>query len=342
VVKAADAKTWAFKNIKGLWASPMTAFDQRLNLYPEGLAANVEHLMKLQVNGMGYGHSEPWVVSLKERMTTHEHFLRAVNHRVPTYLHSHDHSAPNTVDLIQHAADNGADLVMIEPPFEHAKTDDQILRYYDYVATRTDIAIILLNTPHSGRLMSPDLIRRLTDYDAVCALKNGINDFSLTAAVHRKVADRIVFSHPREDEALVCIQYLKQRVKLGSSAVYLLQSPDWQPVRRYTELADAGRFDEAWAIFEAIAPLRSLWNDIYATLWGNRIEHPIPATKCWMEAMGMYGGPVRPPMVEMTQAEKQQLTRRVHQAFELARANPVLANLGKTSAQREAVAAGRP
>jgi 4-hydroxy-tetrahydrodipicolinate synthase len=342
MVNSAQAKAWAFKNIRGLWASPMTPFDDELKLYPAGMTANVEHLLRLGVSGMGYGHSEPWVMSLAERKLSTEHFLQAVNGRVPTYAHTHDHSAPHTVELTKHAADSGATLVMIDPPFEHAKTDEQILRYYDFVAERTDIGIIVLNTPHSGRLMSPELIRRLTEYDAVCALKNGINDFALTVAVHRQVADRIVFSHPREDEAMLCLQYLKQQVKLGSSAVYLLQFPDWRPLNRYTELAESGDLDGAWKVFEAIGPLRSLWNEIYATLWGSRVEHPIAATKCWMEAMGMYGGPIRPPMLGLTEGEKQHLTRRVKETFEKVRADPALADVGgRRTADRQPVGAAR-
>ena len=136
-----------------------------------------------------------------------------------------------------------------------------------------------------------------------------------------------MFSHPREDEALVCLQYLNQQVKLGSSAVYLLQTPEWQPLRRYTQLAQSGNFDEAWRVFEAIAPLRMIWNDIYATLWGQRVEHPIAATKCWMEIMGMYGGPVRPPMLDLNVSEKTQLTNRVRIAFEQVRSDPALTDL---------------
>ena len=126
MIEASKAKVWAFQNIKGLWASPMTPFDGALNLYPDGMSTNVEHLLRLGVDGMGYGHSEPWVLSLDERKASAAQFLQAVHGRVPTYVHAHDHSAPNTVDLVKHAADSGASLVMIEPPFEHAKTDDQI------------------------------------------------------------------------------------------------------------------------------------------------------------------------------------------------------------------------
>jgi 4-hydroxy-tetrahydrodipicolinate synthase len=243
MVAAAEAKTWARANLRGLLTSPLTIFRDNFDLDHEALEFNVEHILRVGVEGMGYGHGEPWSLSLGERKESTEHFLAAVGNRALRYVHTFSHSAPDTVDLTNHAADHGADLVMIEAPYEHAKSDGQILRYFQYVAERTDLGIIVLNTPHSGRLLATALLDELADIPAVCALKDGINDWTTVSLHVRAIGDRVVVSHPREEEALSSVMYLGQQVQLGTSAsrrrVPRLVSarPAAQPMERDAHLA---------------------------------------------------------------------------------------------------------
>jgi len=325
MVAASDAKAWAFEHLRGLFCSPLTIFHDDFSLDADGLAYNVNHLLDLGVHGLGYGHSEPWSLTHEERRQTAADYLRAVGGRVPCYVHTFDHSAPDTVDLTNHATEHGADLVMIEPPYEHSKSEDHIYRYFSYVADHTDIGIILLNTPHSGRIMSADLLSRLADIPAVCAIKDGINDFT-TARLHaRAIADRIVFSMPREEEVLPLMMYVGQRVQLGTSAAFLLQTKDWRPVSDYLALAAAGRFDDAFRVWSALGPLRNLWSEMHAVLWGDAPEHPVAMAKAWCEVMGMRGGPMRPPNLSMDPEAKRRFQDTIQRTLDETRRNPVFA-----------------
>jgi 4-hydroxy-tetrahydrodipicolinate synthase len=325
MVAAAEAKTWAFENIRGLFTSPLTVFTEDFDLDREGLAANVEHILSLRVQGMGYGHGEPWSMSLAERMESTEHFLDATGTRCIRYIHAFSHSAPDTVDLVNHAAAHGADLVMIEPPYEHAKSEDAIARYFRYVAERTDLGIIMLNTPHSGRLMSVALLDELADIPAICALKDGINDWTQVSLHVRALAGRVVVSHPREEETLASIMYLGQQAQLGTSAVFLLQTPDWTPVKQYVELAQSGRYEEAFRVWAALGPLRNLWSEMHVSLWSASPEHPIGKAKVWAEVMGMRGGPMRPPSVGLDATERARYQDLIRETIAETRANPVFA-----------------
>jgi len=313
---AKDAKAYAFDNMTGLWTSPLTVFEAvpggEPRLDHDGLRADVEYLLTgLGADGIGYGHSDSWTMTPAERMTSSATFLDAVGGRVPAYVHATDHSAPLSVELANHAAAHGADFVMIHPPFEWAKSDDHIRDYFAYVTDHTDIAILLLNTPHAGRIMSPELIAELAELPAVCGLKNGIRDVAETRRVVELAGEKIVISHPREEEALECIEDLHQQVQLGTSAVYLLQRPDYQPIREYVELAKKGDGAGARRIYDSMEPARSVWSGMYRTLWTDGPEHPIAATKYWMSLMGMRGGPVRRPMHEMDPAAREEFGERV-------------------------------
>jgi 4-hydroxy-tetrahydrodipicolinate synthase len=322
---ARNAKAWAFENMKGLLVSPLTIFHEDDSLDPEGLAFNVDYLIRLGVTGLGYGHGEPWSMSHDERKQSAEHFLKAAGTRVVKYVHTFDHSAPDTVDLSNHAAANGADLVMIEPPYEWSKSEAHIYEYYRYIADHTDVGIILLNTPHSGRIMSSELLSKLADIPAVCALKDGINDWTTAAGHWTAVHDRIVFSLPREEEALACLMYLKQQVQLGTSAVFCLQTQDWKPVKRYVELAYQGRYEDAFKVWAALGPLRNLWSQMHTVLWSANAEHPVVWAKAWCEVMGMKGGKVRAPAHNLEPAVKAEFQRRIRETLEETRRNPVFA-----------------
>jgi 4-hydroxy-tetrahydrodipicolinate synthase len=326
MVDAANAKNWAQEHLRGLFCSPLTVFNDDYSLDAEGLAYNVDHMAALGADGLGYGHGEPWSLSHAERKETVDHFIKAVNGRMISYVHAFDHSAPDTVDFTNHAAEAGADLVMLEPPYEHAKSEAHIYAYYKFVAERTDIGIILLNTPHSGRIMSAGLLDRLADIPAVCAIKDGINDFSAARLHARAVSDRIVFSMPREEEILPLMMYAGQHVQLGTSAVFLLQTPDWQPVRQYYELAMQGRFEEAFRVWSALGPLRNFWSEMHTSLWGADPEHPIAKAKAWSEVMGMRGGPMRPPLESMESRAKERFQAAIREILDEVRANPVFAD----------------
>jgi 4-hydroxy-tetrahydrodipicolinate synthase len=330
VPRAADAKEWAFEHLKGIGTSPLTVFHEDFSLDDEGLAFNTSYLIeKLGVNTIGYGHGEPWSLSHQERMHSAETFLtaatkeRAAGRQFACYVHSFDHSAPDTADLTNHAADHGADLVMIEPPYEHAKSEQHILEFFKYVAAHTDLGIILLNTPHSGRIMPAELLSALSDIPAVCALKNGINDWVTTQSHWQAVHDRIVFSHPRDEEFLSCMMYLDQQVILGSTAICLLQAPDWQPIRRAFDLARQKDFVNAFAIWAAMGPARDLWSEMHSVLWGDAPEHPIAWSKAWMEVVGMRGGPMRPPNSGLSDSVRQAFQERARTVVAEVRRQPI-------------------
>src|SRR3546814_740536 len=97
MVAAKDAKQWAADNVVGLFASPLTTFDDEFNLKLDGLVDNVHKILDIGVEGMGYGHSEPWALSHEERRISAQAFVDAVGGKAITYVHAHDHSAPESV-----------------------------------------------------------------------------------------------------------------------------------------------------------------------------------------------------------------------------------------------------
>jgi 4-hydroxy-tetrahydrodipicolinate synthase len=312
MVNAKDAKDWARETMTGLWTSPMIPFEPDLSLSDKGIAVNVEYLLGVKASGLGFGFSEPWHCTLDERKHAIDVFVGAVAGRVPAYVHVTDHSVAETVVLAKRAVDAGADAVMMWAPYEFAKSQDMMFGYFEYVASKVDIAMIVYNTHHSGRSLEPETVERLAAIPNVCALKDAVNDLVHTADVVRRAGDRIVVSDPLEEHLPLAITLLGQQVLLGTTSVFLMQSPAYQPVQEYVDLFTAGREAEAWALFHELRPLRVIWQSMYASLWDKSAAvHPIAMNKAWMDLMGMHGGPVRPPGADISAAERRDLEARI-------------------------------
>jgi len=305
MVSRVDAKDWAKANVKGLWTTPTIPFSQDFALDEAGIRKNVDYIVGVKAGGIGFGFSEPWVLSIAERKRAMEVAIDAVGGRICAYLHTTDHSVPETISLTKHAKAVGADAVMIWPPYEWAKNENMIYDFYKYVAENVDIAIFLYNTYHSGVAMSPELIARLTKLPNVCAVKDAINDATHTIRTQALVGNDAFVNDPLEEHLLTMSLHFSQRLLLGTTSVFLMQSPHYQPVQEYYDLAVAGKAAEATQKYYELEPLRNLWKEIYSVLWSkSQATHPLAYIKYWMDLIGMAGGPVRPPMHQLSEQQK--------------------------------------
>jgi 4-hydroxy-tetrahydrodipicolinate synthase len=298
--------------MKGLWTSPLYTFTEEGKLDERGIRSNVERLIDTKVNGIGFGFSEPTYVTIEERKRGMEIFVDAVGGRIPFYLHTTDNSVAETVSLTRHAQSLGAKAVMIWVPLEFGKSEEMALDFMKYVAAEVDIAIIAYNTYHSGFAFGMDAILEIAEIENVCAFKNAVNDFSLTVEIARRAGDKMVVSDPFEDHLPAAIQIINQQLLLGTTSVYLMQSPSYQPIREYMKLAQDGRYAEAWMKYYELDKIRTVWNDMYRVLFNKTAAlHPIATTKYWMDLVGMAGGPVPPPMRPLGEADKADFKRRL-------------------------------
>jgi 4-hydroxy-tetrahydrodipicolinate synthase len=95
-----------------------------------------------------------------------------------------------------------------------------------------------------------------------------------------------------------------QRVHQSSASPYLMQTASWQPMREYAELALAGRFAEAAKISETLTEARAVAKRWLHGRWHDTHVLPIAAIKAWSEMLGMVGGPVRTPLLQMSEPER--------------------------------------
>jgi 4-hydroxy-tetrahydrodipicolinate synthase len=279
----------------------------------DGIRRAVRRALELDIGGLSFSSlMEPWSSTHEERRLGLEIFLDEVAGRKPVYVTVADHSIKETVRLGQHALESGAAIALFNVPYEHAKSEAQIYGFFEYVCARLDGPVALYNTPHSGFILSPDMIARLAQIENVCAIKNAIDDIAHNDRTFELVGDTIVVSYPDEETYLENIIKHGEQTLFSCTATHLLQSPAWQPIEEYSRLAREGDLEGARAARDAMEPLRAIREDIYSVLWRDeRVEHPTSYLKYWQEIMEYPAGPPRPPLRELADEQKASFRERL-------------------------------
>ena len=301
-----DAKSHAFAHMRGIWAAALMPFAEDLSIDEGAFTANMNHWIEdLGIDGFFIAgkQGEFFAMSVDERKRAFDLAVKAADGRAQTIMSCSDQNMDVVIDLAKHAQDNGADYIVVHAPILHffKQQDETLIRYYETIASKVDIGIALWSHPDSGYLMSPQLCNRLADIETVVAIKYSVPR-PMYAELTKLAGDRIIVSTASEEEWLDNILELNWQLYLCSSPPYLIQTAKDRRMRQYTDLAFAGKAEEARAIRDSLDPVRK-------ALMGTRpAEKPHAHQKYWQELLGQKGGRVRPPCLELTEEEKR-LTR---------------------------------
>ena len=297
-----DAKSHAFAHMRGIWAAALMPFRDDLSIDEDGFRANMNHwISDLGIDGFFIAgkQGEFFAMSVDERKRCFDLAVQAADGRAQTIMSCSDQNMDVVIDLARHAQSCGADYIVVHAPILHffKAQDETLIRYYETIAAKVDIGIALWSHPDSGYLMSPALCNRLADIDTVVAIKYSV-DRSMYAELTRLAGDRIIVSTASEEEWLDNILELNWRLYLCSSPPYLIQTAADRRMRDYTDLAFAGKADQARALRDSLDPVRQ-------ALRGTRpAEKPHAHQKYWQSLLGQTGGRVRPPCLELNETER--------------------------------------
>lgn len=296
------AKAHSRATMKGIWAAALMPFRDDLSIDEEGFRRNVDHWIgDLGIDGFFIAgkQGEFFSMSLDERKRAFDLAVEACGGRAQTIMSCSDQNMDVVIDLARHAQKCGADYIVVHAPVLHffKAQDETLFNYYRTIADKVDIGIALWSHPDSGYLMSPELCNRLADIENVVAIK-----YSVPRPMYKELTalagDRILVSTASEEEWLDNILELGWQLYLCSSPPYLIQTKHDRRMREYTDLAFAGKADEARRIRDSLEPER-------AALRSTRpAEKPHSHQKYWQGLLGQTGGRVRPPLLELTEDEK--------------------------------------
>lgn len=297
-----DAKDHAREHLRGIWAAALMPFTPSGAMDEDGLAENIRHWTEdLGIDGLFIAgkQGEFFSMSVDERKRCFDLAVKASEGRGQTIMSCSDQNMDVVLDLARHAQDCGADYIVVHAPVLHflKAQDETLFEYYRTISEAVDIGIALWSHPDSGYLMSPELCNRLADLETVVAIKYSVPR-PMYAELSRLASDRIQVSTASEQEWLDNIIELGWQLYLCSSPPYLLQTATDRRMREYTDLAFAGRHDEARRVRDSLDPVRRAFRTTRPA------EKPHAHSKYWQDLLGQAGGHVRRPLLELTEAEK--------------------------------------
>lgn len=249
---------------------------------------------------------EFWALTQSERKRTVEVIVENTSGRCPVLAHTGHHSARETIELTRHAAEIGADFVVVINPFYPPASEEGLKRWFLEVLDSVEIGVWLFDTNYSGVSLPLGLIDQLADVENVCGIKVG-HGHARYLEILERVGARILVCEPSEAEWLSNMRDHGQKVFMSSVAPFLMQTANRQPMLEYTKLALAGDFDGAARIYNELRPIRALTDKWIQGGWIRERINPIPAIKAWSGLLGMSGGPVRAPLIELSATAQKEM-----------------------------------
>ena len=315
--RKAEAKEAARDGFRGIWAAITTPFTTDLELDEAGLRRNMRYLTgTLRIDGVFCTGvmSEFWALTRQERQRVVEIVVDEARGKCRVIAQTGTHSAHETVELTRHAEAVGADFAIMMGPYYPHTDEAMIYDWFSFVASRVDIGLWLFDTPFSGRpAISPETTAKIAALENVCGAKIS-RPLDHYLAIQRLAGDSIVMSSPSETDFLKMMRDHGQRVHQSSAAPYLIQTAAWQPMREYADFALEGRFDAAAEISRTLEPVRAVSHHWIMGRWAKTGIIPIAAIKAWSELIGMAAGPVRTPLLQMSDADRQTMREEIEAA----------------------------
>ena len=297
-----DAKDHARANMKGIWAAALNPFNADFSFNEAGLRANIRHWVDdLGIAGLFIAgkQGEFFSMSLDERKRNFEIAVEETSGKAGTIMSCSDQNFDTVIELAKHAEAVGADYIVVHAPVLNFVTDqdDTVYEYYKAICEKVNIGIAMWSHPDSGYLMSPELCARVAELPNIVAIKYSVPR-PMYVKLTEMVGDKILVSTASEEEWLDNILELGWQLYLCSSPPYLLQSAKDRRMHDYTQAALAGDAARAREISASLDPVRKA---LRGTRPGGK---PQAHQKYWQELLGQVGGPVRPPLLQLTDAER--------------------------------------
>jgi len=199
-----------------------------------------------------------------------------------------------TLEFSNRIAELGIDAALIRTPsyFKALMTQEALKKHYLTIADRSKVPLIIYHIPrYTGISLSPELLADLSKHEMIAGIKDSSGNMGFL--------DRVMpLLDPSFDFLLGAGSMFYPGLMMGASGGVLALSDiaPAQCVQLYCLYLEK-RWDEAKQLQHDLVPLNQALT----------VEHGIPAIKYALDLIGFYGGPCRPPLLEITEADKQKI-----------------------------------
>jgi 5-dehydro-4-deoxyglucarate dehydratase len=280
--------------LAGVIAFPITPFLDNLSLDSDGLRDNLERLLAHPVSAVvaAGGTGEMYSLTAAEHLEVIRVNVEAARGRAPV-IAGVGFSTRLGVESAAAAMSAGADGILIFPPYYPNADDDGLLDYYRAIASSTSLGVLIYSRDWAH--FSPAMVERLTAIPNLIAWKDGQGDIRRLQSIMNRVGDRLRWIGGAGDDMVAAYYSTGIRAYTSSIATVAprlsLTLHELAAGNHHAELTDL--------LSRCVLPLYSIRS--------RRKGYEVSTMKVLMDLAGMRGGPVRPPLVTVTQTEREEL-----------------------------------
>jgi 5-dehydro-4-deoxyglucarate dehydratase len=282
------------QRLQGVIGFPVTPFKADLSLNLDGLRSNLRSMLKHPLCAIvaPAGTGELYSLSQAEHLAVVKAAVDEVKGRVPV-LAGTGFNPPIAAELARQAAEAGVSGILAFPPYYPSPDDEGLVTYYRGIAESSKLGMLIYTRDWFNP--APALVERLAQIPTLIAWKDGQADVRRYQMIRDKVGDRLHWIGGAGDDMVPGYYSIGIRTYTSSIANVAPRLS-----LRLHELASAGHSDELTQLMnELVIPLY--------TLRARRKGYEVSAMKAMMDMIGLTGGPVRPPLVDLRPEDTQTL-----------------------------------
>ena len=273
----------------------VTPMDENRKVDYKSLEKLVEHLINTGSNALlvaGTTGESP-TLTHDEEVEIFNFVKKIANGRCKLIMGAGSNCTETAVMATNNAKEAGADAILSVVPYYNKPSQKGLLKHFGEIAKSTDLPILLYNIPgRTGITMNPETIAELAcNYKNIFAVKQSLANMDVITETRRLCPDDFVIYSG--DDSLTL-----PMVSVGAYGVISVASHIiGNQMHEMLNLYKAGKVKDATDMHLKLYPL---FKKIFMA------PNPVPVKEC-LSKMGIIKNYVRSPLVELDEAEREEL-----------------------------------
>ena len=278
----------------GVIAFPVTPFDRDLSLDLPGLRKNLERLLQYPICAViaAGGTGEMYSLTPAEHLQVVKTTLEVVNGQLPV-LTAVGFNQQVAVEMAQQSANAGVDGILAFPPYYPNADDEGMWHYYNAIGSATPCGMAIY--ARDWAIFSPAMVEKLTAIPTLVAWKDGHGDIRRYQLIMNRVGDRLHWIGGAGDD--MAPSYYGLGIRTYTSSLANIAPKLSLQIHELASQNDSVPLNELMAKY--VIP--------HYAIRARRKGYEVSVVKAQMDIFGMAGGLVRPPLVNVTEPEMNEL-----------------------------------
>jgi 5-dehydro-4-deoxyglucarate dehydratase len=280
--------------LEGVIGFPVTPFNEDHSINLEGHRQNVRYMLEQPMCALvaAGGTGELYSLTPEEVRQVVEATLEEAAGRMPV-IAGVGFAGGLAKRLARQAAGCGVNGVLAFPPYYPNAEMDGLVDYYSGIAEASGLGVLIYSRDWAN--FTPAQAERLAEIPNVVAWKDGTADIRRYQMIRERLGEQLHWIGGAGDDMVP--GYYGIGIRAYTSSISAVAPKLSVRLHELGAAGDAGALNQL--VNDHVVPLYALRT--------KRKGYEVSAMKVLLDMLGLSGGPVRPPLVEVTGAERGEL-----------------------------------